>query len=249
VAVGRAGDGLLVATADTVTAYTADGRVRGRLTVGPGITALAQVGPWVALGFGDGGLELHRLDPRPGAPDRAARPGAPDRAARPGAPDRAARPRNPARGAVGVPFEDTPASAVVHVAPGPAGTLLAGFSDGSFGLWSLDHGHRLYRGRLHGAARHGVFSGDHLVVASDLGQHARVRLRVFHEDYCALLRRVWRAVPAVWVDGRPRRRPPPSDHRCFTPGAARRPGAGPHRRPKKPQNRLDGRHDEIMTSP
>lgn len=74
--------------------------------------------------------------------------------------------------------------------PGPPGTLVAGFGNGVFGLWSLANGINLKHRRMHGSVVHLVFSQGILVAAIELGQHATLDLSVFHVPYCELLRRI-----------------------------------------------------------
>ena len=111
-------------------------------------------------------------------------------------------------------FEDTPSSPVVSLIPGPPGTLVAGFGNGVFGLWSLANGIRLEQRRIHGSVVHLVIRRGLLVAASELGQHATLDLGVFHLPYCELLQQVWRHVGVIWEKGLPRRRRPDPRHRC-----------------------------------
>jgi hypothetical protein len=114
----------------------------------------------------------------------------------------------------GFVFEDTPSSPVVSLVPGPPGTLVAGFGNGVFGLWSLANGIGLEHRRMHGSVVHLVFSKEFLVAASELGQHETLDLSVFHLPYCELLRSVWRRVEIVWHKGLPQRQRPDPHHRC-----------------------------------
>jgi hypothetical protein len=111
-------------------------------------------------------------------------------------------------------FEGTPASPVVRIVAGPEDTVIAGFGNGLFGLWSLTNGKRLEHGWLRGPVSHLMIKGRKLYVASDLGQHRVLDLGVFHTEYCDLMRQVWRKVPVVWEAGLPVLRTPPKDHRC-----------------------------------
>jgi len=106
---------------------------------------------------------------------------------------------------------------VVRLVPGPEGTLLAGFGDGSFGVWSLDTGRNLYRAKLHGALVHLLTDGEVIHAATELGDHLSLDLGAFHRDYCALLTDVWSEVPVVWASGRPEVAGPPADHPCAAP--------------------------------
>jgi hypothetical protein len=117
-------------------------------------------------------------------------------------------------------LEDTPASPVVAIQPGPKGTLIAGYANGVVGLWSLRTGARLHHGRLHGPVVHLVLDKGRLYAASELGQHLVWDLGIFHVAYCKLMRRLWARIHVVWQDGRPRRKPAPADHRCVAGGRA-----------------------------
>ncbi len=111
-------------------------------------------------------------------------------------------------------LEEVPASPAVRLVPGPPGTLLAGFGDGTVGVWSLQDGRSLYRAKLHGAAIHLVASDRLVFAASELGDSLTLSLDAFGRDYCDLLREVWGDVDVVWRDGRPAVAPIPQDHAC-----------------------------------
>jgi len=113
-----------------------------------------------------------------------------------------------------IPLHDVPASPAVRLIPGPDGTLVAGFADGTFGLWSAEDGGRLLHAKLHGAARHLLLEGSSLYAATELGDHARLDLDVLAEDYCTLLRALWEEVPVVWVGGRAVPARPDPTHLC-----------------------------------
>lgn len=108
---------------------------------------------------------------------------------------------------------------MVKMREGPQGTLLAGFANGSFGLWRIDNGAMLLGGKLHEPAVHLLWHGDKIHVASSLGQVQTVDVAAFHRGYCDLLRDVWNAVPVSWEGGLARLRAPPTDHACSTQGA------------------------------
>ena len=184
-AVGRHEGRLLVATAREASVVDAQGATlsRGQGRPGPGVTAVTRAGPWLALGFRDGNIELLPT----------------------------------ARGGTrpGFSFEDTPSSPVQRLAPGPMGTLIAGYANGLVGLWSLRNGKRLEHGQLHGPVVHLLLRKGKLYAASELGQHLTMDLAIFHADYCDLLRSIWREVPVVWEGGLPLERPAPDDHTCL----------------------------------
>jgi WD40 repeat protein len=149
-----------------------------------GATAVARVGSWLACGFKDGGIELLPII-------------------------RPARRKPP-----GFSFEETPSSPVVSIVAGPRGTLIAGFGNGVFGLWSTSNGTRLGYGRLHGPVIHLLVQGPKLYAASELGQYQVMDLGVFHVPYCSLLRQVWDRVGVVWESGQPVRKAVDARHKC-----------------------------------
>ncbi len=111
-------------------------------------------------------------------------------------------------------FENTPAVPVTRLAAGPPGTVVAGFADGTVGLWLADGGAELDRVKLHGAVEHLLLHDGQLHAATRLGGYRSLDLGVFYEDRCALLEEVWAAVPVAWVDGAPVVEPPPAGHEC-----------------------------------
>ena len=113
-------------------------------------------------------------------------------------------------------FEEVPNSAVVSLAKGPAGTLIAGFASGTLGLWNLQDGTLLERAQLHGPVTELLVQDGKLHAASELGDVLTLDLSTFYADYCDLLRDVWAAVPVVWHQGRPVYRPLPAGHVCAT---------------------------------
>lgn len=127
-------------------------------------------------------------------------------------------PLDPRRSRPRFSFEAAPSSPVVTLAAGPLSTVLAGYANGLLGQWHLDNGARLETARLHGPVEHLRVIGARLYAATRLADDRTFDLSVFDEEYCALLRRVWREVPVVWEGGLLVEREPPARHRC----AARR---------------------------
>ncbi|MBI5547534.1 MAG: protein kinase, partial [Deltaproteobacteria bacterium] len=111
-------------------------------------------------------------------------------------------------------FEDTPSSQVERIIAGPMDTLVAGFANGTVGIWDRRSGARLHTLKLHGPAVHLLYEGARLYAATELGDQETIDLSLFEADYCALMRQVWESVPVLWEDGLPVVRPPPSGHRC-----------------------------------
>ena len=123
----------------------------------------------------------------------------------------------PGKSAPSFNFEDIPSNPVVRLLGGPKGTLIAGYANGLLGIWNLRNGTRLEHTRLHGPVSHMLLLGRKFYAATELGDHLVMDLSVFYEDYCDLLRRVWKKVPVVWEAGLPVVRPPPKNHRCPVP--------------------------------
>ncbi len=190
--VGQRGRTLLWANGRQVSILGPDLRLVERFSVAPGVVALALVRDQVVLGFRDGGVEIIRRG--------SAAPG--QKGARSGRRS-------------DFTLQSTPASPVTLLQPGPRGTLLVGYANGQYGLWSWSGGNPLLRRRLHGPITAAVRSGSQLHVASSLGQHDSLDLAGFERPYCDLLREVWRLVPVGWSLGRPVRRAAPKRHRCL----------------------------------
>ena len=102
--------------------------------------------------------------------------------------------------------------------PGLRDTVAVGFANGLVGLWSLASGARLQRARLHGPISHLVPDDGSLQVVTELGAHMQWDLGVLGDDYCQLMRKVWREIPVVWEAGAAVTRKPPADHRCARAG-------------------------------
>ncbi len=113
-------------------------------------------------------------------------------------------------------LEDTPASPVERLIAGPSGTVVAGFANGTVGLWDERSGRRLMVDRLHGPIDHLRMQGDQLLALSALGEHGVWDLSVLTASYCGLLRSVWREVKHRWSRGVLSAAAPPAGHRCAT---------------------------------
>jgi hypothetical protein len=123
--------------------------------------------------------------------------------------------RGPNGRPVPVVFQEKPGIAVTRLAAGPSGTLVAGFADGRFGVWSTSSGARLAQGGIHGPVRHLALRDEMLVVAGEVGSLASVDLRLLVIDYCDLLREVWSQVPVAWSGQGALLRAPDPTHRCW----------------------------------
>jgi len=176
---------IFVADGNDVLSFSPEGERLSSREVGPGVSAMVQTEESLVIGFEDGSVEVVATASDPSSAQRSR-----------------------------LPLEGSPSSRVVKLLEGPAGSLIAGFANGLLGIWSLETGSRLHEVQLHGPVIHTVLRGQRLFAASEMGQHAMLDLRVFHRDYCDLMREVWDTVPVVWEEGRPRRRTPPEMHRC-----------------------------------
>ena len=192
-ALGGGGDELLAATARELVILDADARIKARREVDRGVTALSRVAPgrdggaMLALGYGNGNLELVPDQPGPAArgPDYS--------------------------------FEGVPSSAVRAMAAGPMRTLVVGFANGFVGIWNQDDGKRMENARLHGPVSRLLLQGRRLYAVSDLGQHLVWDLSLFFGKRCEVVREVWKQVPVSWSSGRPVSKAPPTAHPCTDP--------------------------------
>jgi WD40 repeat protein len=118
-------------------------------------------------------------------------------------------------GVEAIHFQETPASAVLRLVAGPSGTLVAGFADGSFGLWNASSGEKLELGALHGSVHQLLIHGSTLIVASEVGATATMDLSPLTDDYCDLLEEVRSRVPVIWNAHSAALQTPDSTHRCI----------------------------------
>jgi WD40 repeat protein/serine/threonine protein kinase len=107
-----------------------------------------------------------------------------------------------------------PSAAVAVLLEGPAGTLVAGFSDGTVGAWDLLQGSRVHTTLLHGRVLFIERDGGKVHALSELGDHDVLDLSVLLRPYCDVMREVWGEVPVVWEGGRAIRRRAPKGHPC-----------------------------------
>ncbi len=110
-------------------------------------------------------------------------------------------------------FEGTPASRVVRLEVGPMGVLIAGFADGTLGIWDVERGVQLAASRVHGPASLIETADRRISFASELGAYGGA-INTFAPDYCMLLRSVWQEVPLVWRSGVLTAAAPPENHPC-----------------------------------
>jgi WD40 repeat protein len=150
-----------------------------------GASRLATVGQKTILGFSDGSFEVHDASRAATVPTRPL-----------------------------FSLAEVPASRPTIIRPGPTGIVIVGFASGELGFWSTQSGTPLLKQWLHGPIKDVRVDGGQLVALSELGDYLVLDLSVFQEDYCALLRRIWREVPVIWSQGRARREPLPLGHRC-----------------------------------
>jgi WD40 repeat protein len=110
-------------------------------------------------------------------------------------------------------FDSTPASRVVRLEIGPMDVVIAGFEDGTFGLWDLASGIELTSLRVHGPATSIDTVDRRISFASELGAYGGA-INTFSPSYCMLLRAVWQEVPQVWREGGIIASPPDRGHPC-----------------------------------
>ena len=112
-------------------------------------------------------------------------------------------------------LEGAISSPVTRLAPGPADTILAGYANGTVGLWSAQDGTRLDLAPLHGPVTGLLATEDHVYAATALGDALAWDRATLTMPRCELLRQVWQEVPVIWESGSSVRRPPPIDHPCL----------------------------------
>jgi hypothetical protein len=122
--------------------------------------------------------------------------------------------RMPASSARARRFSQTPANATTQLLRGPQGTVIAGFADGTVGMWNTADGNRLQHARIHGPITQMLIEDRKLYAISELGQQLVWDLTSLYTEYCTLLDAVWSRVPVVWQDGQAVLRKPPVDHPC-----------------------------------
>lgn len=183
-AIGGGQARMLVASSQGIDAFGESGKSDAHYAATAGVTALAEQGPTLVVGYRDGNIEL--LSTAPGAEGSA-----------------------PLR-----PFEHVPASEVVSILLGPEGTIIAGYANGSLGMWDASDGTRLAMAQLHGPVSHLMLYDHALHAATELGRTTSWNLESFYQDRCAVLSEIWRLVPVVWQEGRAHLLAPPESHAC-----------------------------------
>jgi WD40 repeat protein/serine/threonine protein kinase len=87
-------------------------------------------------------------------------------------------------------FVDTLAGSITSLAAGPQGTLIAGYADGSFGIWDSASGERLKLAAVHGPVDRLSVQGNLLLAVSELGSASAIDLYPLTRDYRDLMREV-----------------------------------------------------------
>ena len=185
-AVAVEGADLRVAAAGRVLTLDLQGVEKASIPGGAGATSLLGIGDQLVLGFADGNLELLSQLPAGEEGDGHS-----------------------------FRFKDVPSSNVTRLIEGPMSTLVAGYANGTVGVWDLRNGARLEHTRLHGPVTMMMLSGGQVYAATDLGDHQVLDLDALHMDYCELMRHVWDVVPVVWEDGLAIIRPADPSHSCY----------------------------------
>lgn len=113
-------------------------------------------------------------------------------------------------------MEGTPSSSVTSISRVRSNILSVGFADGSFGLWNIEDGKRLYSDRIHGTIAKQIYSSGFLHVYSDTGFSVRLDLRVLEGDQCSLLCDIWKRIPVIRRGLDYEITPPDKTHPCFS---------------------------------
>ena len=114
----------------------------------------------------------------------------------------------------GTSLSGLPSTAVEVLLEGPADTVVAGFADGTVGVWDRKRGSLVHTAFLHGKVAFLERSGGKVQAMSELGDHVVLDLDVLQRPYCEVMHDVWSRVPVVWEDGRAIQRGRPPDHLC-----------------------------------
>lgn len=110
-------------------------------------------------------------------------------------------------------LESTPSARVRSLRSGPMNTIAAGFDDGTFGLWDASNGTRLLDLHMHGPVDQLTTHDGRWSASSELGTELQA-FDAFKPSRCAVLNKVWAAVPVLFAEGRIRKAAPPKDHAC-----------------------------------
>ncbi|HOX42969.1 MAG TPA: serine/threonine-protein kinase [Myxococcota bacterium] len=122
-----------------------------------------------------------------------------------------------AGGADKLVYQATPPCPVLRVATGAPGVVLAGYSDGTVGLWDRTSGFRLDAREMNGPVNHLWVEGARAYLATERGDTLAWDLGVLERPYCDLLREVWSRVPVIWEGGEAREQRPDPGHPCGGP--------------------------------
>ena len=112
------------------------------------------------------------------------------------------------------PFVGTPGQRVTRLALATPDVLVAGFGEGTVGLWNLEDGTLLDSFKLHGSVVHLQVHERFLYAATAVGDYMTENLSVFYREYCNVVNDVWENIPIVWADGKPVVRSPDESHPC-----------------------------------
>jgi hypothetical protein len=74
----------------------------------------------------------------------------------------------------------------------------------------------LASGSLHGPVVHLVLRQGRLLAGSELGDVITMDFAVFSVRYCALMDRIWKEAPYVWLENRASLAQPPASHHCLS---------------------------------
>ncbi|MBU1382973.1 hypothetical protein KKD49_19280, partial [Myxococcota bacterium] len=113
-------------------------------------------------------------------------------------------------------MEGTASSSVTSLAKIRSNIFSAGFSDGSFGLWNIENGKRLYSDRIHGIIVKQIYSSGFLHIYTDTGFFVRLDLRVLEGDRCSLLCDIWKRIPVIRRNLDFEITPPDKTHSCYS---------------------------------
>ncbi len=101
-------------------------------------------------------------------------------------------------------LERAPSAAVVQLrSKGPF--VVAGFANGTLGVWDRTSGAELARMKLHGPVAEIIWENDQLSAQTTLNDTATLDLGPLISSYCSVITRVEREIPIVWRENGPQR--------------------------------------------
>lgn len=99
-----------------------------------------------------------------------------------------------------IALRPTPRGEVTQIANLEFGVVALGFSNGAFGIWSLQSGDLLKSNKVHGPVVQLHFAGESLFALSETGDFASIDLHHFTSAYCPIVEQISSLIPLVATD-------------------------------------------------